>query len=152
MIPRSVGEVIGGGTDPAALAALDAVLRSDGVRHITRVTAGQPAPDASVVFYVGTPAANAAVDPALKGLGASGPEGLPAGGYVVAAGHAAGADGHTVVLAGTDGAGTFYAVQTLRQLIVAGHGAATMRDSAARPTPPRSARRPTRWRRPRPTC
>lgn len=44
-----------------------------------------------VVFYVGTPAVNAAVDPALKSLGAAGPEGLPAGGYVLAAGQAAGA-------------------------------------------------------------
>jgi hypothetical protein len=135
VIPRSVGEVAGAGTDPAALSALDTVLRADGVRQITRVGPGQPAPHASVVFYVGTPAVNAAVGPELARLGASGPEGLPAGGYVLAAGHGAGADGQAVVLAGADGAGTFYAVQTLRQLIMAGRGGATMRDILVRDWP-----------------
>jgi hypothetical protein len=134
VIPPSVGEVVGAGTDPAALSALGAVLRADGVRQITRATAGQPAPDARLVFYVGTPAVNAAVDPELRRLGVQGPEGLPAGGYVLAAGQPAGTAGTAVVLAGTDGAGTFYAVQTLRQLIVAGSGVTGQRGAGGGPT------------------
>jgi hyaluronoglucosaminidase len=131
-IPGSVTEVTGAGTDPAALSALNTVLRADGVHRITRVAAGPPGPPGphpGLVFYVGTPAGNPAVDPQLKRLAATGPEGLPAGGYVLAAARQA------VVLAGADGAGTFYAVQTLRQLIVTGHGPPLLRDVVVRDWP-----------------
>jgi hyaluronoglucosaminidase len=128
-IPGSVTEVTGAGTDPAALSALDTVLRADGVHQITRVTAGPAGRHAGLVFYVGTPAGNPAVEPELKLLGATGPESLPSGGYVLAAARQA------VVLAGADGTGTFYAVQTLRQLIAAGHGPARLRDVVVRDWP-----------------
>lgn len=114
-VPENVTEVVGPNTDQAALAALAAVLHSDGVTTINQVTAGDPVPHGALTIYAGTLADNADVGQALGALGAQGPAGLPSGGYVLASGQTP--NGNTVVLAGADGAGTFYAVQTLRQLI-----------------------------------
>src|SRR6202042_3318914 len=82
-VPAVVGEVVGPDTDSAALASLDTVLRADGVKHIVVSDAGSAAPRTPVTFYVGTPSDNSAIDPALAGLGVTGPEGLPAEGYVL---------------------------------------------------------------------
>jgi hyaluronoglucosaminidase len=115
VVPAAVTEVVGSDTDAAALAALGDVLHSAGVRTITQVTAGNPVPSGGLVIDVGTPSGNSAIAPALTALAAQSPAGLPDGGYVLAAGHTA--EGNTLVLAGADAEGTFYAVQTLRQLI-----------------------------------
>lgn len=135
-IPAVVGEVVGSNTDSSALASLDAMLRADGVHKIVVSAAGGAPPRTPVTFYVGTPSGNSAVAPVLAGLGAAGPAGLPDEGYVLAAGRSHGQA--SVVLAGADAAGTFYAVQTLRQLLVAtGHRAVlhdvTVRDWPAMP-------------------
>ncbi|PGH47518.1 beta-N-acetylglucosaminidase domain-containing protein [Streptomyces sp. Ru87] len=53
----------------------------------------------------------------LRSLGADGPRGLPAEGYVLASGRAPGLPGAQVVLAGADAPGTYYAAQTFRQLL-----------------------------------
>jgi hyaluronoglucosaminidase len=132
-VPATVGEVVGHGTDAPARSALDALLRADGVSRIVVRYDDQPAPDTAVTFVVGTPQVNSAVAPALAALDAAGPSGLPAGGYVLAAGSAAGHP--SVVLAGVDGAGTFYAVQTLRQLLVAQGGGARLGDVVVRDWP-----------------
>jgi hyaluronoglucosaminidase len=119
-IPAAVTEVTSAGTDPAALAALTGVLRAAGARTISQVTAGRPVPAGGLAVYLGTLAGNSAIPAALAALSAPSPDGLPAGGYVLAAGRADIGNtgtGNAVVLAGTDGTGTFYAVQTLRQLI-----------------------------------
>ena len=105
-----VTQIAGPATDPAALAALATVLHSGGV---TTIAAGQ-SPGHGLTIYVGTPSDNPSIAPALRSLGAPSPDGLATGGYVLAAGH------DSVVLAGADAAGTFYAVQTLRQLISRG--------------------------------
>jgi hyaluronoglucosaminidase len=105
-----VTQIAGPATDPAALAALATVLHANGV---TTVNTGQ-APGHGLTIYVGTPSDNPPVAQALQSLGAPSPDGLAAGGYVLAAGD------NSVVLAGADAAGTFYAVQTLRQLISRG--------------------------------
>lgn len=110
-----VTEVTSPATDPAALAALAVVLHANGVHAISV----SPAPGSGLTVYVGTPSGNPAIGQALRALGAPSPDGLPAGGYVLAAGRSSGG-GSSVVLAGADAAGTFYAVQTLRQLIVRG--------------------------------
>jgi hyaluronoglucosaminidase len=125
VIPAAVTEVTSPGTDQAALGALASVLRAAGVHTISQVTAGHPVPAGGLTLYVGTPAGNSAIPPALAALQATGPAGLPAGGYVLAAGRAGAGNtgtgntgaGNAVVLAGADATGTFYAVQTLRQLI-----------------------------------
>jgi hyaluronoglucosaminidase len=113
-IPAVVTEVTGSGTDQAALSALASLLRAHGVRTIRPVAAGSPVPRGGLAIYVGTLAGNPAITPVARALGAPDP-GSTAGGYVLAAGRASAGD--AVVLAGADGAGTFYAVQTLRQLI-----------------------------------
>lgn len=113
-LPAAVTEVTGTGTDPAALSALASLLRAHGVPTIRTVPAGHPVPRGGLVIDVGTPAGNPAIAPALQALAAAAP-GPTAGGYALAAGRTPAGD--TVVLAGADGAGTFYAVQTLRQLI-----------------------------------
>jgi hyaluronoglucosaminidase len=105
-----VTQIAGPAADPAALAALAAVLHADGVTAINT----SAAPGHGLTIYVGTPSGNPAVAQALRTLGAPSPDGLAAGGYVLAAGD------DSVVLAGADAAGTFYAVQTLRQLISRG--------------------------------
>jgi hyaluronoglucosaminidase len=110
-IPGRVTEVVGAATDQPALAALAAVLRAAGVRTITQVSAGSTVPRGTLAIYVGTLSGNSAIGPRLAALGARSPSGLPSGGYTLAAG------GSTIAVAGADGAGTFYAVQTLRQLI-----------------------------------
>lgn len=127
-IPAEVDEVVGTDIGPSTVNVLNSVLRADGVRTI--------ASNAPVTLYVGTPANNLAISPALGALHVTGPAGLPTGGYVLAAGRI---KGHaTIVLAGVDNAGTFYAVQTLRQLLVtAGHRTVvhdvTVRDWPAMP-------------------
>jgi hypothetical protein len=108
----SVTEVISPATDAAALAGLATVLHANGVQHIDQIQAGSPVPSGTgTVFYVGTPDTNPAIAPELSTLGVQGPAGLPAGGYVLAA------ERNAVIVAGIDAAGTYYAAQTLRQLL-----------------------------------
>jgi hyaluronoglucosaminidase len=131
-VPSTVTVVAGADTDAAARTALRATLRSAGVRHVRTVSPAQAAPAGALTVYLGGPAENPATAGALAGLHADGPTGLAAEGYVLASGRE---HGHGVVaLSGVDGTGTFYAVQTLRQLI--GHRtlpAVTVRDWPAMP-------------------
>src|ERR1700761_6403084 len=113
-VPGAVTEVTGTGTDPAAVSALARLLHGHGVHTIRQVTAGDPVPRGGLTFYVGPPAGNSAIAPVARALGAPDP-GTTAGGYVLADGRAS--TGDAVLLAGADGAGTFYAVQTLGQLV-----------------------------------
>ncbi|WP_234327030.1 beta-N-acetylglucosaminidase domain-containing protein [Streptomyces sp. NRRL WC-3742] len=123
-------------TDKADQGALDAVREVLAVAGATDVS---PQPDGgtpaagSLVVYVGGPAEGAGgeVDRTLRSLAtaagakdgaAPGLEGLPSGGYVLSAGQLPAQGGGTygaVVLAGADSAGTFYAAQSLRQLLAA---------------------------------
>ncbi|WP_327696077.1 beta-N-acetylglucosaminidase domain-containing protein [Streptomyces sp. NBC_00459] len=110
-VPKQVVEVIGHATDPAARALVERVLRDAGARTIRTVTAGRPAPPAALTVYVGGPTENPATAKALKLLHAAPPTQLPSGGYTLATGQG------TIALSGVDPTGTFYAAQTLRQLI-----------------------------------
>jgi hyaluronoglucosaminidase len=97
-------------SDAPAVALIRRVLASTGATGV-RVTTTPPAlTKRGVTVYVGR---NRAAEQALRVSGASG---LPTGGYVLAAGSAPGGRG-LVVLDGADGAGQFYAAQTLRQLL-----------------------------------
>ena len=75
------------------------------------------------------PRDNPTITPALELIGAQGPDELAADGYVLAGGRA---DGSVAVLAGRDARGTYYAVQTLRQLL---DGAATIPNVQVRDEP-----------------
>lgn len=110
-VPKRVVEVVGPATDPAARALVERVLRDAGARTIHTVTAGRPIPPAALTVYVGGPTENPATAKALKHLKAALPTQLPSGGYTLATGRG------LVALSGVDTTGTFYAAQTLRQLI-----------------------------------
>ncbi|MEU9874939.1 beta-N-acetylglucosaminidase domain-containing protein [Streptomyces phaeochromogenes] len=110
-VPGRVVEVVGPRTDPAARKLVEKVLRGAGARVIRTVVAGQPVPEAELTVYVGGPGENPATAHVLERLGGESPRGLPGGGYAVAVGRG------QVALSGVDGAGTYYAAQTFRQLV-----------------------------------
>src|SRR4051812_25482444 len=95
-------ELVARRSDAPAAAVLTAALRRSGAAAV--VPTQQPSGRALAVF-IGR-------DPALeRALGARTARGLPSGGYVIAAGDS------RIVVDGADEAGTFYAAQTVRQLL-----------------------------------
>jgi hypothetical protein len=120
-LPSTVALVTGATADASSLRVVEKVLTSAGVTRIVRATDQQRPPAAAVIVWVGGPSENVASAEALSTLGIAGPAGLVAEGSVLGIGR--GADGQArVVLAGIDPTGTFYAAQTLRQLVVAQGG------------------------------
>ena len=116
-LSTTVGLVTGATTDLSAVGMVEKVLASAGVTRIVTTTDQQPPPVAPVIVWVGGPSENRASAAALSALGIAGPAGLHAEGYVLGIGR--GSDKQArVVLGGIDTAGTFYAAQTLRQLVV----------------------------------
>lgn len=120
-VVTTVGLVTGSRTDPSALAVVKQALTSAGVTRFVTADDSQPTPDAPIDVWVGGPSENAASAAALAALNIPGPAGLPKDGYVLGIGRDS-SDHARVVLSGADGAGTFYAAQTLRQLIVPAAG------------------------------
>ncbi|QYX81708.1 beta-N-acetylglucosaminidase domain-containing protein [Streptomyces akebiae] len=118
-VPDRVVEVVGPGTDPSARRVVEAALRAAGADRIVTVPAGKRPPPAGLTVYVGGPGENPATAGALRRLGVGSPAGLPAEGYVLASGRGSGRT--LLALSGTDTTGTFYAAQTLRQLLTGGH-------------------------------
>ncbi|MER5433223.1 beta-N-acetylglucosaminidase domain-containing protein [Streptomyces sp. NPDC002588] len=114
-IPDRVVEVVGPHTDPSARRVVETALRSAGADRIVTVGADEHRPAAGLTVFVGGPGENPATQGALKRLGVTSPAGLPAEGYVLASGR--GASGALLALSGVDTTGTFYAAQTLRQLL-----------------------------------
>ncbi|MEV4331704.1 beta-N-acetylglucosaminidase domain-containing protein [Streptomyces sp. NPDC049597] len=90
--------------DPQALGVTERALREAGAERIVR---GGSAVDDRLTVHVGSAGA---LD-ALSALDAEGPERLPADGYVLGIGR------DRIVLAGKDATGTYYAAQTLRQVL-----------------------------------
>ncbi|WP_086787376.1 beta-N-acetylglucosaminidase domain-containing protein [Streptomyces caniscabiei] len=117
-VPDRVVEVVGPDTDPSAREVVKAALRAAGADRIVTVPAGKRPPAAGLTVYVGGPDENPATRGALRRLGAGSPAGLPAEGYVLASGRSSGRA--LLALSGTDTTGTFYAAQTLRQLLAGG--------------------------------
>lgn len=123
-VPDRVVAVVGRGTDPSARRVVETVLREAGAERI--VTVEKPLAKAGFTVFLGGPGESSATAPALKRLGAPSPAGLPSGGYVLASGRE---DGRTLLaLSGADRAGTFYAAQTLRQLVTRTVPEVTVRD------------------------
>ena len=120
-VVQTVGLVTGTETDSSALRVVKQALTSAGVTRFVVASDTQPTPDAPIDVWVGGPSENSASDAALSALGLAGPANLPAEGYVLGVGRDAN-DQARVVLSGVDATGTFYAAQTLRQLIVASAG------------------------------
>ncbi|MEU7045707.1 beta-N-acetylglucosaminidase domain-containing protein [Streptomyces varsoviensis] len=103
-ITRAVDLVTGPKADPAAVALVRRALEGAGAHRVEQRAAARPG---RLAVYVDGPAAARA----LKRLGARGTAGLPAEGYALAIG-----DGR-IALAGADATGTYYAAQSLRQLL-----------------------------------
>lgn len=118
-VTEAVTVVAAPDADRFALGVVRTALRSAGARHVATADPGAPLPESGTLVYVGGPAA----ETALRSLKAPSPDGLPAGGYVLATGASTGAVKDTagsrdvVALAGADAEGTFHAAQTLRQLV-----------------------------------
>lgn len=119
-VPDRVVEVVGRRTDPSARRLVESVLRDAGADKIITVSDGDKPPAAGLTVYVGGPDESGATGKALKRLGAEPPTGLASGGYVLASGRK---DGRALVaLSGVDTTGTYYAAQTLRQLVTKTRG------------------------------
>ncbi|WP_452737173.1 beta-N-acetylglucosaminidase domain-containing protein [Streptomyces fulvoviolaceus] len=119
-VPDRVVEVVGPGTDPSARRVVETALRAAGADRIVTVDAGDKPPAAALTVYLGGPKENSATGRALKRLGAETPAGLASGGYVLASGRKNGQA--LLALSGVDTTGTFYAAQTLRQLVTKARG------------------------------
>ncbi|MFF7137159.1 beta-N-acetylglucosaminidase domain-containing protein [Streptomyces sp. NPDC008196] len=118
-VPRRVVEVVGPRTDPSARRVVEAALRAAGADRITTVDAGERPPAAALTVYLGGPGENSATAHALEQLHAGAPTGLASGGYALASGRSHGRA--LLALSGVDTTGTFYAAQTLRQLLDGRH-------------------------------
>ncbi|GAA2140907.1 hypothetical protein GCM10009760_24540 [Kitasatospora kazusensis] len=130
-VPKSVGLVLADQADGPAVDAVRDVLGAAGATDVSPLLQQSQTPmPGSLVVYVGGPAegADGTTDRVLRDLTAaaggkdtSGPSyaGLPAGGYLLASGQlpTVGGTYGAIVLAGIDPAGTFYAAQSLRQLL-----------------------------------
>ncbi|MEV1329486.1 beta-N-acetylglucosaminidase domain-containing protein [Micromonospora costi] len=115
VLSGNVDVVAGADVDPAARTSLVDVLHSRGIT--ARVLGSVEESASRPVIFLGGPSETSASAAALSALGVEGPAGLPGEGYVLAAGRDR-LGRPRIVLAGVDGAGTFYAVQSLRQLLV----------------------------------
>ncbi|GAA1549127.1 hypothetical protein GCM10009827_081930 [Dactylosporangium maewongense] len=116
VLPGDVDVVAGTAVDSAAEESLVELLGAHGVT--AKVVRTVDTSTSRPLIVLGGPGETSASTTVLSALGVEGPAGLPGEGYVLAAGR----DRHgrpRIVLAGVDGAGTFYAVQSLRQLLVA---------------------------------
>jgi hyaluronoglucosaminidase len=116
-VPSAVALVTGDKTDPSAIGVVKQVLARAGVKKVSTLPASGPAPDEGLAVYIGGPGENPASTRALAAIGVTGDAtGLPRDGYVLGVGETR--DGRArVVLDGVDPTGTFYAAQTLRQLL-----------------------------------
>lgn len=128
-----VGVVAAAGTDQASIKVVDQVLQGWGVTDIRQTTDGSD-PGTPVTIWVGGPQENPSSAQALAALGLAGPQGLPAEGYVLAAGRDSN-DRARIVLSGADPAGTFYAAQSFRQIISQHQGVAEVAGVSVRDWP-----------------
>ncbi|GHH76825.1 beta-N-acetylglucosaminidase [Streptomyces sulfonofaciens] len=134
-VPDRVRLVVGDGVDDPSVDTVRKALASAGARHVEQVAigaaaAGAPRPGLTVV--VGA-LADPKVAAALRAAGGTVPGDRVAEGYSLAS--TASGSGGTVVLAGNDGDGTYYATQTLRQLVTGKHtiAAVTVTDYPSMP-------------------
>lgn len=114
-IPTEVGLVTGSTTDSSAIQTVEAILEKSGVQSIKRVTDNE-APTSPVNIWLGGPLENEATASALQALGVSIPADLKEDGYVLASGTDQSGN-KRIVLSGSTATGTFYAAQSLGQLI-----------------------------------
>ncbi|MGN5732718.1 beta-N-acetylglucosaminidase domain-containing protein [Arthrobacter psychrochitiniphilus] len=110
----AVKVAVGENTDAAAKKLLAEVITAAG--GTATFVSGAGTTGATV--FLGTVADNPAVSPALTAVGSGSAAGLDADGHVIATGTISGKP--ALVLNGTDATGTFYAVQSLSQVVANG--------------------------------
>ena len=103
--------VVGDQTDAAAVAAAEEIITAAG----GKVTTTTEARGSGKEVYLGTVEDNPALAEVLAGMGVEDAADLPEEGYVLASGRYEGRP--VVVLNGVDARGTYYATQTLRQVV-----------------------------------
>ncbi|HEY2694086.1 MAG TPA: beta-N-acetylglucosaminidase domain-containing protein [Pseudonocardiaceae bacterium] len=113
---NAVGLVTGSGSDPDAITEVRTVLSAAGVHTIDQVTDPKSLRPGETAVFVGGADEDPPAGPALTALGVADATALAAEGYVLADGTANGRP--VIVLDGHDATGTYYAAQTLRQLVV----------------------------------
>ncbi|WP_327251042.1 beta-N-acetylglucosaminidase domain-containing protein [Streptomyces sp. NBC_01244] len=128
-IPAQVTLLAPAGADPAAVDVVTDTLRSAGAAVTTEATPSS----AALTISVGGPTENPYSAGLLGEIGADSPAGLVSGGYELATGKAG--IGPVAVLSGVDAAGTFYAAQTLRQLLAKAAATHTLPGVAVRDWP-----------------
>lgn len=132
-VPEHVRLVLGDDVDAPSTEVIKQALASAGARRIDTSAAGDSAsasstPGAKLTVVAGSIKDRAVAD-ALHAAGGTVPGTLVAEGYSLAS------RGDTVVLAGNDGDGIYYAAQTLRQLVTGKHrlAAVSITDHPAMP-------------------
>ncbi|MDF2881475.1 MAG: beta-N-acetylhexosaminidase [Clostridiaceae bacterium] len=115
-ITPEVGLVTSDKTDEYAVQAVKEILKSAGVKSIKERTPEDTPVSNEVTVWVGGPTEITNTNETLKKLNVEGPDNLPSEGYVLAIGKSENGI-RNIVLAGKDNRGTFYAAQTLRQVI-----------------------------------
>ncbi|MFF5726761.1 beta-N-acetylglucosaminidase domain-containing protein [[Kitasatospora] papulosa] len=122
-VPDRVRLVLGDDVDAASADVIRKALTSAGARHIetARASAAVTAPShgAKLTVVAGS-VKDRAVAAALRATGGTVP------GTPVAEGYSLASRGHSIVLAGNDGDGVYYAAQTLRQLVTGKHTVASV--------------------------
>ncbi|MCX5417151.1 beta-N-acetylglucosaminidase domain-containing protein [Streptomyces sp. NBC_00059] len=132
-VPDRVRLVLGDGVDAASTEVIKRALASAGARHIVTSTPGRaasaPGSRGAALTVIAGSIKDRAVAGALRAAGGTVPGTLVAEGYSLAS------RGDTVVLAGNDGDGIYYAGQTLRQLVTGKHtlAAVSITDHPAMP-------------------
>lgn len=107
-VTPSVRLTVGAGVDGATVDLVRTTLRSAGARTVTGGGSG-----AGLTVSLGVGASDRAMSP----HGIRGTSGLPSGGYVLTLDAGSGGSGPEVLLDGHDALGTYYAAQTLAQLV-----------------------------------
>ncbi|MFJ8751543.1 beta-N-acetylglucosaminidase domain-containing protein [Streptomyces sp. NPDC102441] len=114
-VPERVRLVLGDDVDAPSTDVIKRALASAGARHIVTDAASAPRAHGATLTVVAGSVKDRAVADALRATGGTVPGTLVAEGYSLAS------RGDTVVLAGNDGDGIYYAAQTLRQLVTGKH-------------------------------
>jgi hyaluronoglucosaminidase len=116
-VPTTAAFIIDESTDQPAIRVAQGVLEDAGVKRFITANDHERLPDTALRVYIGGPSESPASAGALQALGLQGPDGLSPEGYVLGIGRDSNSHA-VVVLSGRDRTGTFYAAQSLRQLVV----------------------------------
>ncbi len=115
-VPADVRLVAGDDVDAPSTDVIKKALTAAGARHIATAAGAHGA----ALTVVAGSIKDQKVSAALRAAGGTVPQTLVAEGYSLAS------RGNTIVLAGNDGDGTYYAAQTLRQLVTGKHSVAAV--------------------------